>query len=460
MATPYQINVPASDTGLLKVHQQDETAKKLSSLLQEDLETHHVFFNQEGFHNHIPHHILSLFGTGASTSTIQASYDQNNNYQLPAQKIHPGVADALAKDWASTAPKNLGNGSRYADFLLFFQQEIERAASHPDVRSGKLSAHEAVLDEFLFRGDPRAEDMLQRMFAGFLHPIIQLMFGVEWSQPAIVAEALAQAAVHKNNLKDFLEDAEARSKKSPPKESPSLAELYERIGASDKLRKAPRMSDANKIHDGILVRAPEEMLEIVSQVNVREDEVDEKTAEMFELAVWMAAGAALRPGKMAKWDFFLMHHINSAPIFLSFNQMSWLSAANKARILEWKIRMDLVQYAARGTPDIRFDLVEKYTPQDARNGKSLVRKHQDLLSRFHTLHGDDGHTIKLVRALSICEELVQKYNDKSWRKITSPETWLKMHYMVLDGAEDNTATWVRSAGFDEAWKDVPSPRLA
>lgn len=149
--------------------------------------------------------------------------------------------------------------------------------------------------------------MLQRMFAGFLHPIIQLMFGVEWSQPAIVAEALAQAAVHKNNLKEFLEEAESRARESPSGEkAPSIAELYERIGTDDKLRKAPRMSDANKIHDGILVRAPEEMFEIVKHVRVREDEVDEKTAEMFEMAVWMAAGAALRPGKMAKWDFFLM----------------------------------------------------------------------------------------------------------------------------------------------------------
>jgi hypothetical protein len=38
MATAYQINVPASDTGLLKVHQPEETARKLSGLLQEDLE--------------------------------------------------------------------------------------------------------------------------------------------------------------------------------------------------------------------------------------------------------------------------------------------------------------------------------------------------------------------------------------------------------------------------------------
>lgn len=35
-------------------------------------------------------------------------------------------------------------------------------------------------------------------FTGFLHPIIHLGFGVEFQQPAIIAEALAQAAVHTN----------------------------------------------------------------------------------------------------------------------------------------------------------------------------------------------------------------------------------------------------------------------
>ena len=33
---------------------------------------------------------------------------------------------------------------------------------------------------------------------GFLHPIIHLGFGVEFKQPAIIAEALAEAAVHDN----------------------------------------------------------------------------------------------------------------------------------------------------------------------------------------------------------------------------------------------------------------------
>jgi len=131
------------------------------------------------------------------------------------------------------------------------------------------------------------------------------MYGVEWSQPAIVAEGLAQAAVHKNQLKEFFDtsDAQARDAKTP---MPKMTELYEETARSEKLRTAAHWKDPNKIHDGILVRAPTEMMEIVKKVKVREDELDERTAEMFESVIWMAAGAALKPGKKAKWDFYLM----------------------------------------------------------------------------------------------------------------------------------------------------------
>lgn len=71
MATAYKINVPVTNTGLWKFDQKDAAASKVSELLQEDLEVwtnctlhgserfanivqkHHVFFNQEGFHNHV-----------------------------------------------------------------------------------------------------------------------------------------------------------------------------------------------------------------------------------------------------------------------------------------------------------------------------------------------------------------------------------------------------------------------
>ncbi|ROT43200.1 hypothetical protein SODALDRAFT_327381 [Sodiomyces alkalinus F11] len=445
MATPYKIHVPVNDTGLLKFAQSETTANTTSELLQKDLETHHVFFNAMGYHNHIVHHLLSLYGTGADASAIRKAFADNDTYQLPVQPTHPAVADELAADWATAAPKYLGQGKHYPDFLLFFQREIDR-------RGGDFTAG---VSEFLFRGDARADDLLQRVHAGFLHPLIQLMYGLEWRQPAIIAEGLAQAAVHQNKLGPFLErtEREARAEAMPP-----LAELYRGIRADERLRAAVRADDQDKIFDGILSRAPDAMLEFTSHVRVAPEEVEERIAEMFETAIWAAGGAALRPGKVPKWDFFLIHHINSVPFHVTVNDQPWIPAETKARLLEWKIRLDLAQYAARGSPPNRFDDVKTYRPKDLDEGKQLVSHPNDLLPRFHATK-EDGHAIKLVRALGICKELLDtKFKDKQWRKITEDDLWLKLHYMVLDGTEypqDGLAMWVRGAGFDEMWRDVP-----
>lgn len=166
-----------------------------------------------------------------------------------------------------------------------------------------------TLAEYVFKGDSAADDMLARLFAGFLHPLIQLMYGMEWAQPAIVAEALAQTAVHGVDIKGFLADSEAEAnarQKDGEKEEVSIVELLEAVRADEKLPSAARMSDANKIRDGILVRARDEMVRIASRVRVRPEEVDEKAAEMFDTCVYMASAAAFHAPKYPKYDFFFM----------------------------------------------------------------------------------------------------------------------------------------------------------
>lgn len=99
-------------------------------------------------------------------------------------------------------------------------------------------------------------------------------------------------------------------------------------------------------------------------------------------------------------------------------------------------------------------------PRDARSGdRQLVSKPEELVQRFHATP-DDGHTIKTVRALMLAQELTAKYLDKkpAWLRITDDETWLKMHYALLDAVEDIPSSelrFVRSSGFDEAWAEVP-----
>lgn len=167
----------------------------------------------------------------------------------------------------------LGKEKYYHDFLKFFQLEMDS------------KGWQNVVNEYLFKGDERADDMLVRLFAGFLHPIIHLGFGVEFQQPAIAAEALAQTAVHSNWMGPLLLGAEKVAKENGVRKSKTLVELLDAIHDDEKLRAAPRWEDGNKLRDGIIGRAAQEMIGYASQYIVESSDVlEEKTAEMINAA--------------------------------------------------------------------------------------------------------------------------------------------------------------------------------
>jgi hypothetical protein len=53
MATPFKIQVEPHNSGLLGMKVGQTEASKVTDLLQKDLENHHVFFNESGFHDHV-----------------------------------------------------------------------------------------------------------------------------------------------------------------------------------------------------------------------------------------------------------------------------------------------------------------------------------------------------------------------------------------------------------------------
>lgn len=123
-----------------------------SIILSNSTQKHHIFFNQSGFHNHIVHHLLSLFGVGASTAAIEKGYTENSHYQRPQGQVEERVLQDLNDP--QNFKKYLGNPKHYKDFLVFFQKEME------------TKGWENVVNEYLFAGDERADDLLGRMYAG------------------------------------------------------------------------------------------------------------------------------------------------------------------------------------------------------------------------------------------------------------------------------------------------------
>lgn len=241
------------------------------------------------------HHLLTLFGTGANAAHLQKGFDDNAGYQRAPMPTHQHVVEEL-QSWDHAA-KYLGKGQYYPDFLAFFQREIAD------------KGWEAVVSEYLFAGTEAADDLLVRLHGSIIHPLIQLMFGMEWGQPAVVAEALAQACVHQDDLKEALFTAEnsaneyygkaGESGKKLPSIASLLREAHDRPGLA-------KVDGDTRYWDWVTSGAPDEVVEIMSKVKVRPEELGAKTVEMFNTVMFAAAGAAFHPPKLNKFNFYFM----------------------------------------------------------------------------------------------------------------------------------------------------------
>ena len=414
----------------------NDSTQLASSLLQENHDKHHIFFNADGFHNHIAHHLLSLWALKASPDDIKRAYDINKSYQRRLEAPRQDDVEQLRD--SENFMSHVGPKAAYNDFLKLFEAEIEE------------TSWQQVLQKYLFAGDQRAEDMLVRMFAGFLHPIIHLGFGVEFQQPGIIAEALAQAACHDSWIGKMLLPAEKAAKEQTPQTSKSIVALLDEIYADPEIQKATKWEDGNKIRDGLLVRAPDRLVDYMSQVHVKPEELEEKTAEMTNAVAYYTAGAQ-RKDKMVRYDFYFIHCFNASVFWSAFLKQDWLSPANKVRLLEWKIRMDLTMYASRKSPKILMDEIRGHKPKKPSGWDEV----QDRVCSID----DDGHTVKLVRAIAHAQEISKPYEDNDAFRLKQAD-FLQLAHMAIDAAESTAGTsesgWVRSAGFDEAWEEVPA----
>lgn len=118
------------------------------------IQIHHIFFNDKGFHNHIVHHLLTLYGLGAPASVIEKHYQRNAAYQRPQFPVEERTVTDMANPECFI--KDMGQEKFYHDYLTFFQREMEK------------KGWENVLNEYLFSGTKQADDLLARTFAGEL----------------------------------------------------------------------------------------------------------------------------------------------------------------------------------------------------------------------------------------------------------------------------------------------------
>lgn len=101
-----------------------------------------------------------------------------------------------------------------------------------------------------------------------------------------------------------------------------------------------------------------------------------------------------------------MHSVTSSIFFSSLLSQPWISRSKKAKLLEYKGRHDLLQYASRGAPLLLVDEVSGYEPKikDKSDWNSIFERANDV--------DDDGHACKLVRALAHGEQICAPWEDR------------------------------------------------
>ncbi|KAJ6005221.1 hypothetical protein N7451_003165 [Penicillium sp. IBT 35674x] len=457
MGTPQTIDIKtyADSTGIFETRPLgDKSVLKATELLNTNHGDYHIYIHNLGLHR----------GTAEQLSQAYSlAVDSQKSTRPPNARVVSDFADP------EKFKLFLGQGKYYDDYFAYFQNEISE------------NGVPSTVTEFLFKGDERAEDMLQRFFSGFLHSPIHLAYAMEFEQPLVVAEALALTAIHDCSFGQILAQIEQVARHSPTSES--LIDLQREIHDNAELRQAMDYAHGvSQIRDGLLVNAKQQFMRLMSAWKVQSHELEEKTAESLNSTLYWTA-LAQRPEKQIRFDFFLLHSITAGSLWPVFNSVPWITSEIKCRLLEWKGRADLMLYCQSGAPSIEPDELTSYQPQSPSGWSEIFRRACD--------YKDDGHLVKFIRGIATAEQVTKPFAAKSHFMLKTIDQFLRIAHMVIDSAEQFnlesveqetemicakyeyprlmsteiqrvTARWPRHVGFEESWFHVPArkPRIS
>lgn len=410
-----------------------------SRLLQRNHDEHHIFWRDFAGHNHTVHNVLTSLALGATPAELQSAFEDN----LPGQRPLPPADEEVICSFYDEAKfyEKIGDLTQYTNYMVFFETLIEERG------------WEDVVTEYCLSRSKVADAILTRMFDGAFHSIIHLGLGIEFGQASIIAEGLAQAAVHDHLGTDpFFVDAEKLANNSVY-EKHNLVDLFKEARANETIRTAARWDDfaVTKMKKGVLGRSLKEMTQLAAKFRVAPEEVEERMAEMISCCAYMA-GAPQREGKARKIDFFYMHDVTGSIFLTVLARQPWISTADKARMIEWKCRLDLAWYASCGVPELDERNISEYSggPADGMDWNRLYKA-------INAMH-DDGHVAKFVRALKNGEEVSQPFEKDNPAFPVKGDMWLRLARMAYDATvgRPHEEKWIHFAGFDQAWAKVPA----
>ncbi|RPD62419.1 hypothetical protein L226DRAFT_611012 [Lentinus tigrinus ALCF2SS1-7] len=401
-----------------------ETKSTAERLLEEDRQEHHCFHGRVGFHNHLSHHLLAAYDLGASASLLQKIYDveveDQSNIQVFERK--EGKKESVnenitVQNWT----KFFGDERYYASYVNFFTQEISTRGVGE------------VLEQFVFAPGANGNGayMLLRFVGGALHPLIQTGYGAEFGSDAMVAQALAQTAVHSAFWPEIFDlekpppsldtmTHSANAAHRHPSKGHSLLSILRQAYDSDIMKPVmPYDPDAllsARFKAACTDGRPAEIrrLSALWEIDVSrgQAELDEKVEELLWTATLLLAGTGKR-GRKPRLDFFLMHMLTAA-LFVPSLLTAVPSLEFKATLLRAFVPVILMYLTVRGRPRIDPGLLMSYSafPQPPSAGSPPLpdassvgdpRSAADASSWpaivASVLHAPDAHTVKAVRSL-------------------------------------------------------------
>jgi hypothetical protein len=78
----------------------------------------------------------------------------------------------------------LGVEDCYQDLVIYFEREIERLGT------------DEVLQKYLLGDSELARSIYPRLYHGYVHSIMHVGLGLEYNQPSVLAEGLAETVIH------------------------------------------------------------------------------------------------------------------------------------------------------------------------------------------------------------------------------------------------------------------------
>ncbi|CAF1201541.1 unnamed protein product [Didymodactylos carnosus] len=382
----------------------------VAGLIQKDADSHHVFFNSQGFHNHLVHLLLADYSLGASENRLKEIYEIESPSQRP--KL-PEKSDFV---WSSD--HCLGHEEYYTSYLNFFLEQI------------KSKGVRACIEEYIFRDD--ATNMYARFFSGVYHPFIHIGYGVEFGIPMLVAEGLAQTAVHGTTLVPLYSVTSPIDKKTASGSSTTATNIALSTRDDHRFDDIVKWEDSPKIK-ALLQRKPDLVREhvdkwIVSETLDRPTGLRARATELQALAAALYAGPQ-RPGKQITIDFFLMHAFTSSLFVHSY--IEFLNPRYGAALLRGKFAVDLAYYISRNRPLLNLEQFKSYP----------LKSWSEIISKAIS-HGD-SHVPKSIRAVK---------HAAAYDTTIPSEIYQAIATITVDPDRKWSSDGI---GFDEEWQDVP-----